>query len=63
MNGTCSTQREVRNACDILVGKPEGKIQFGRRRSRWEDDIRMDLRETGLSGSIWLRIQTSGGLF
>jgi hypothetical protein len=30
----------------ILVGKPEGERTFGRRRSRWEDNIRMDLRET-----------------
>jgi hypothetical protein len=29
------------------VGKPEGKIPLGRQRHRWEDGIRMDLRETG----------------
>jgi hypothetical protein len=32
---------EIRNACRILVGKPEGKRQFGRPRPRWEDNIRM----------------------
>jgi hypothetical protein len=31
----------------VLVGKPEGKIPLGRPRCRWEDRIRMDLRETG----------------
>jgi hypothetical protein len=31
----------------ILVGKPEGKRPLGRPRRRWEDNIRMDLRETG----------------
>jgi hypothetical protein len=33
-----------------LVGKPEGKRPLGRPRCRWEDGIRMDLREIGLGG-------------
>jgi hypothetical protein len=33
---------EKRNACSILVGKPEG-----RPRCRWVDNIKMDLREIG----------------
>jgi hypothetical protein len=37
--------REKRNAYKILVGRPEGKRLLGRRRRRWEDKIRMDLRE------------------
>jgi hypothetical protein len=36
------------NAYNILVGKPEGKRPLGRPRSRWIDNIKMDLRETGL---------------
>jgi hypothetical protein len=49
------------------VGKPEGKIPLGRPRCRWEDGIRMDLREIGLGGVDWigldwLRIGTGGGL-
>jgi hypothetical protein len=40
--------REMRNSYKILVGKPEGKKPLGRHRRRWEDDIRMDLREIGL---------------
>jgi hypothetical protein len=39
--------REKRNACRILVGKPEGKRSLGRCRCRWEDNIKMDLREIG----------------
>jgi hypothetical protein len=35
------------NAYSILVGKPEGKRQFGRPRRRREDDVRMDLRVIG----------------
>jgi hypothetical protein len=32
------------------VGKPEGKITLGTPRRRWEDGIRIDLRETGMGG-------------
>jgi hypothetical protein len=35
----------MRNAYNILVGKPEGKRPFRRSRHRWEIKIRMDLRE------------------
>jgi hypothetical protein len=35
---------EMRNAYEILVGKPEWKRPLGRPRSRWEADIGMDLR-------------------
>jgi hypothetical protein len=38
---------ENRNACKILVGKPEGKRPIGRPRRRWEDNIKMDLRDIG----------------
>jgi hypothetical protein len=46
----------------VFVGKPEGKSPLGRPRCRWEDGIRMDLRETGCGGFTWLRIGTGGGL-
>jgi hypothetical protein len=35
---------EKRNAYRILAGKPKGKRPQGRRRRRWEDNIKMDLR-------------------
>jgi hypothetical protein len=38
---------EKRNACRILVGKPEGKRPLGRSRLRWLDNIKMDLRGIG----------------
>jgi hypothetical protein len=38
---------EVRKAYEVLVGRPEGKRRFRRPRHRWENDIRIDLRETG----------------
>jgi hypothetical protein len=39
-----------------LVGKPEGKRPLGRPRHRWEDGIRMNLREIGLGGVDWIRL-------
>jgi hypothetical protein len=38
---------ENRNACRILVGKPEGKRPLGRPRHRWMYNIKIDLREIG----------------
>jgi hypothetical protein len=46
MIGSCSTHGEMRNACRMLVGKLERKIPFGRHRHRWENDIKMNLKET-----------------
>jgi hypothetical protein len=42
-----------RDAHRILVGKPEGKRLLGRPRRRWEDNIRMDIREIGWGGVDW----------
>jgi hypothetical protein len=36
-----------RNVYRVLMGKPEAKRPLGRPRHRWEDGIRMDLREIG----------------
>jgi hypothetical protein len=38
---------EKRTAYRILVGKPEGKRPLRRPRHRWENNIKMDLREIG----------------
>jgi hypothetical protein len=38
---------EERNVYIVLMGKPGGKRPLGRPRRRWEDGIRMDLREIG----------------
>jgi hypothetical protein len=35
---------ENRNACEVLLGKPEGKRPLGRPRHRWEDDRRIELK-------------------
>jgi hypothetical protein len=39
--------KEKRNAHRILVGKPERQRSLGRPRCRWENNIKMDLREIG----------------
>jgi hypothetical protein len=44
----------MRNACNSLVGKPEGKRPLGRPRRRWDDNIRLDLREIGWEGMDWM---------
>jgi hypothetical protein len=48
--GHVARMGEERKLCKVLVGKPEGKRPLGRPRYRWEDGIRMDLREIGLGG-------------
>jgi hypothetical protein len=54
VGGTCSTH--VRGIYRILVGRPEGKRPLGRPRRRWEDNIKMDLREIGIDGANWIRL-------
>jgi hypothetical protein len=41
---------EERKVHTVVVGKSEGRRPLGRPRRRWEDWVRMDLRETGLGG-------------
>jgi hypothetical protein len=56
---------EGRKVYKVLVGKPEGRRRLGRPRRRWEDGIRMVLREIGRGvwiGFDWLRTGTGGGL-
>jgi hypothetical protein len=47
---------EGRGVYRVLVGKPEGKIQLGRHRRRWEDNIKMDLQEVGCGGMDWIEL-------
>jgi hypothetical protein len=49
----------------VLVERPEGRRPLGRPRRRWEDNIKMDLREIEIDGGTgfsWLRIESSDGL-
>jgi hypothetical protein len=45
---------KMRNGYKILVGKPERNRPLGRLGRRWEDNIRMDLREIGWEGVDWM---------
>jgi hypothetical protein len=47
---------EGRNEYRVLVGKPKGKRPLGRLRHRWEDQIKMDLREIGWEGVEWIHL-------
>jgi hypothetical protein len=47
---------EVRGAYNILVGRPEGRRPLGRPRCRWEDNIKVDLREIGFGGVDWIHL-------
>jgi hypothetical protein len=47
---------EERNVYKVLMRKPEGKRQLRRPRHRWEDGIRMDLRETGWGSVEWTQL-------
>jgi hypothetical protein len=47
---------EERNAYRVLIGKPEGKRPLGRPRRRWEDEIRMNLREIGWGCVEWIQL-------
>jgi hypothetical protein len=65
--GHVACMREERKVYKVLVGKPRGKRPLRRPRSKWEDGIRMDLREIVGGGSVWrgfswLRIGTGGRL-
>jgi hypothetical protein len=45
---------EGRGVYRVLVGRPEGKRPLERRRHRWEDNIKMDLRGIVIDGANWI---------
>jgi hypothetical protein len=48
--------REGRCVYRVLVGKPEGRRPLGRPRRRWEDNIRIDLREVECGCVDWMEL-------
>jgi len=61
---TCSTQWEMENRYRILVGIRDGKRPHGRTRCGWEDNIKIDLKDTvvrsfTLTNSFQLRVLKS----
>jgi hypothetical protein len=59
MGRECSAHGEKGNAYRILAGKPEGKRPLGRPRRRWDDNIKMDLKEAGFGGVDWINLEGS----
>jgi hypothetical protein len=49
--GHVARMEEGRGVDRVLVGRPEGKRPLGRPRRRWEDNIKLDLREIGIDGA------------
>jgi hypothetical protein len=54
--GHVARRGKGRGVYRVLVRRPEVKRPLGRPRCRWEDDIKMDLRETGIDGANWIRL-------
>jgi hypothetical protein len=52
--GHVARMGEVRGAYNILVGRPEGRRSLGRPRRRWEDNIKMNLREIWFGDVDWI---------
>jgi hypothetical protein len=57
---TCGTHGRGGNVYRVLMGRPEGKRPLGKPRRRWEDGIRLDLREIGWGGGGGLDSTGSG---
>jgi hypothetical protein len=54
MGGACGAHGGGGGTYNILVGRPEGRRPLGRPRRRWEDSIKMDLREIGFGDMDWI---------
>jgi hypothetical protein len=48
--------REGRCVYRVLVGRTEGKRPLERPRRRWEDNIKIDIRQIGIDGSNWIQL-------
>jgi hypothetical protein len=54
--GHVARMGEGRGVYRVLVGRPEGKRLLRRPRRRWENNIKMDLREIGIDGANWTQL-------
>jgi hypothetical protein len=54
--GHVARMGEGRGVYRVLVGRPEDKRPLGRPRHRWEDNIKMELREIGIHGVNWIQL-------
>jgi hypothetical protein len=56
VGGTCGTHGDRRSVYRVLVGRPEVKRTLGGSRRRWEDNIKLDLKEIGIDVSNWIQL-------
>ncbi|KAJ4451807.1 hypothetical protein ANN_03281 [Periplaneta americana] len=61
--GHVARMGESRNAYRVLVGRPEENRPLGRPRRRWEDNIKMDLREVEYDGREWINLAQCSKMF
>jgi hypothetical protein len=54
--GHVARMGEGRGVYRVSVGMPEGKKPLERPRRRWEDNIKLDLREIGIDGANWIQL-------
>jgi hypothetical protein len=54
--GLVACMGEGNDVYRVLVGRPEGKRPLGRPRRRWEYNIKTELREIGIDGANWIRL-------
>jgi hypothetical protein len=54
--GHVARMGDGRGVYRIFIGRPEGKRPLGRRRRRWEDNIKMELREIGIDEVNWIHL-------
>jgi transposase len=54
--GHVARMGEGKDVYRVLVGRPEGKRALGRPRRRWEDNIKMDIRDIGIDGANWIQL-------
>jgi hypothetical protein len=54
--GHVARMGEGKGVYRVLVGRPQGARPLGRPRRRWEDNIKMDLREIGINEANWIRL-------
>jgi hypothetical protein len=47
---------EGRGVYRVLIGRPKVERPLGRSRHRWEDNIKLDMREIGIDGVNWIQL-------
>jgi hypothetical protein len=59
--GHVTRMDEKKNAFRVLVGRPGGRRPLGRHRRRWEDNIKIDLKDIGWEAVYWVSVAQNRG--